>query len=109
MRLIRKTGASALPVYFCGHNSVGFQLLGMIHPQLRTAFLLQEFLQQEGKTVEVRVGSRIPTEAITGSETIAAQLSTCAGAPIYWRDGRTQRHPGLWRCDRGLGSDVTRS
>jgi putative hemolysin len=59
VRLIRRTGASALAVYFCGHNSVGFQLFGMIHPKLRTAFLLQEFLKQEGKTVEVRVGSVI--------------------------------------------------
>jgi putative hemolysin len=66
IRLIHKTGASALPVYFCGHNSVGFQLLGMIHPRLRTAFLLQEFLQQEGKTVEVRIGSGIAADAIAG-------------------------------------------
>ncbi len=64
-RLIRRSGASALPVYFCGHNSVGFQLLSMIHPKLRTGFLLQEFLQQEGKTVEVRVGSGISADAIT--------------------------------------------
>ena len=63
-RLIRRSGASALPVYFCGHNGVGFQLLSMIHPKLRTAFLLQEFLQQEGKTVEVRVGSEIASGAI---------------------------------------------
>ena len=59
VRLIRRSGASALPIYLCGHNSVGFQLLGMVHPRLRTAFLLREFLQQEGKTVEVRVGSEI--------------------------------------------------
>ena len=58
VRLLRKTGATALPVYFCGHNSVGFQLMGMLHPMLRTAFLLQEFLQQEGKTVEVPRGQR---------------------------------------------------
>ncbi len=64
VRLIRKTGATALPVYFCGHNSVGFQLMGMIHPKLRAAFLLQEFLKQEGKTVEVRVGSAIPADAL---------------------------------------------
>jgi putative hemolysin len=64
-RLMRETGASALPVYFCGYNSVGFQLLGMIHPQLRTVFLLQEFLRQEGRTVEVRVGSEISNEAIS--------------------------------------------
>jgi len=65
VRLIRRTGASALPVFFCGHNSVGFQLLRMIHPKLRTAFLLQEFLKQEGRTVEVRVGSPVEANAIT--------------------------------------------
>src|ERR1700752_4785096 len=45
VRLIRRTGAQALPVHFCGHNGFGFQILGMIHPRLRGAFLLQEFLQ----------------------------------------------------------------
>jgi putative hemolysin len=65
VRLIRRTGATALPIFFCGHNSVGFQLLGMIHPKLRTAFLLQEFLKQEGRTVEVRVGSPVEADAIT--------------------------------------------
>jgi len=64
VRLIRRSGASALPVYFCGHNSVGFQLLGLVHPKLRTAFLLQEFLHQEGKTVQIRVGSEIPGDAL---------------------------------------------
>jgi putative hemolysin len=64
VRLIRRTGAAALPVYFCGRNSVGFHLFGMIHPRLRTAFLLQEFLQQEGRTVEVRVGSEISGDSV---------------------------------------------
>jgi putative hemolysin len=59
VRLVRHTGAAVLPVYFCGRNSVGFHLFGMIHPRLRTAFLLQEFLHQEGRAVEVRVGSEI--------------------------------------------------
>lgn len=64
VRLIRRTGAQALPVHFCGHNSFGFQILGMIHPRLRSAFLLQEFLQQKGKAVEVRVGSALSADAI---------------------------------------------
>jgi putative hemolysin len=64
VRLIRRTGAAALPVYFCGRNSMGFHLFGMIHPRLRTAFLLQEFLHQKGQTVEVRVGSEIPGDSI---------------------------------------------
>lgn len=64
VRLIRRTGATALPFYFCGHNGVRFQFMGMIHPKLRTALLLQEFLQHEGKAVEVRIGSPIPHERI---------------------------------------------
>lgn len=64
VRLIRRTGATALPVYFCGHNGLGFQLMGLLHPKLRTAFLLQEFLKQAGKTVEIRVGSGIAGDAV---------------------------------------------
>jgi putative hemolysin len=66
VRLIRRTGAAALPIYFCGRNSVSFHLFGTIHPGLRTAFLLQEFLQQAGRAVEVRVGSGIAAESLAG-------------------------------------------
>jgi putative hemolysin len=65
VRLIRHSGAVALPAFVCGHNRVGLQLLGMVRPKLRTAFLLQEFLQNEGRTIEVRVGSPITAMAIT--------------------------------------------
>jgi len=64
-RLVRRTGASALPVYFGGRNSVTFQLLGLVHPRLRTIFLLQEFLQQREKDVQIRIGKAIPSELIT--------------------------------------------
>jgi putative hemolysin len=67
-RLLSKTGAAALPVYFCGRNSMTFQLLGLIHPRLRTLFLLQEFLQQSEKKVSVRIGNSIPSEFITSLE-----------------------------------------
>jgi putative hemolysin len=67
-RLVRKTGANALPVYFCGRNSVTFQLLGLINPKLRTLFLLQEFLQQREKNVRVRIGKAIPSELIANLE-----------------------------------------
>ena len=66
VRLARRTKASVLPVFFCGHNSIGFQILGMLHPRLRTTLLLQEFLQQEGKTIEVRVGTGISSHCIAG-------------------------------------------
>lgn len=63
-RLVRRSGASVLPVYFRGRNSVAFQLLGLVNPRLRTLFLLQEFLQQRGKKVQVRVGTAIAAELI---------------------------------------------
>src|SRR5579862_1935003 len=64
VRLIRRTGALALPVHFCGHNGFGSQILGVMHPKLRSAFLLQEFLRQAGRAVEVRVGSALSQDAI---------------------------------------------
>jgi putative hemolysin len=75
VRLIRRTGATALPVFLCGHNGVGFQLLGMIHPKLRTAFLLQEFLNKEGKRVEVRVGSPVQHDTLTALTYLLARRS----------------------------------
>jgi putative hemolysin len=67
-RLVRKTGAAALPIYFRGRNSMTFQLLGLIHPRLRSLFLLQEFFQLREKQLCVRIGKSIPSEFITSLE-----------------------------------------
>jgi len=48
-RIIRKTGASALPVFFEGRNSGVFQTLGLIHPSLRTVLLPNENLKHAMK------------------------------------------------------------
>src|ERR1700685_560019 len=73
-RLVRMTGAVALPVFLPGCNSATFQVLGLLHSQLRTAWLPSEFLQQTDRTVEVRIGSRIPAEILrsVGSDREAA-------------------------------------
>lgn len=63
-RLVRLTGATALPVFLPGCNSAAFQALGLIHPGLRTTWLMNEFLGQTNRTVEVRIGSRISAETI---------------------------------------------
>jgi len=97
-RLIRGTGATALPVYFCGRNSVGFQLLGLIHPRLRTAFLLQEFLQKRSKRVELRIGSAIPCESV-------AKLSNSREATDYLR-WRTYLLAHRGRADGQLSATV---
>ncbi|OAI57267.1 hypothetical protein AYO49_02455 [Verrucomicrobiaceae bacterium SCGC AG-212-N21] len=61
--LIRRTGASALPIYIEGGNSLLFNFLGMLHPLLRTALLPREFVRRgrSGEPVRVHVGSLIPS------------------------------------------------
>lgn len=59
-RIVKKTEAPVLPVYFVGANSLMFQILGMIHPRLRTAMLPKEFVNKKNRTIHVRVGSLIP-------------------------------------------------
>ncbi|MDX2154590.1 MAG: GNAT family N-acyltransferase [Bryobacteraceae bacterium] len=63
-RLLRKTKATALPIYFSGTNGPLFQLAGLIHPRLRTALLPHEFLNKHGQTVELRVGSPVPCKRL---------------------------------------------
>ena len=70
-RLIRMTGAKALPILVRGANSIPFQMLGMVHPRLRTAALPAELLNKRGKVVEVRIGGAIEPaqmEALDGDE-----------------------------------------
>jgi putative hemolysin len=61
-RIIRRTGAQVLPVYFNGKNSLVFQLLGLFHPRARTLMLLREVFNKCHSTIEVRVGKPIPGE-----------------------------------------------
>lgn len=63
-RVIRLAGASVVPLYFDGMNSALFQLLGMLHPNLRTAMLPYEFLNKQDATIEVRIGNAIPARKI---------------------------------------------
>ncbi|MEM8867595.1 MAG: lysophospholipid acyltransferase family protein [Verrucomicrobiota bacterium] len=59
VHLALRTGASVLPVYFEGRNSNFFQLLGLIHPKIRTFLLLREFCQKRGQDVTLRLGDPI--------------------------------------------------
>ncbi len=58
-RLIQRTGATVLPMFFDGVNSALFHLAGMIHPLLRTALLPHELLNKQGQRLELRIGSPI--------------------------------------------------
>jgi putative hemolysin len=59
-RLIRDTRAPVLPVFFGGHNGLGFQAAGLIHPRLRTVLLARQLMGMRGRTVPVHIGRLIP-------------------------------------------------
>jgi putative hemolysin len=63
-RLIRMTASKALPILIRGANGIPFQMLGMMHPKLRTAALPAEMLNKRGKSVEIRIGGAIEPSRI---------------------------------------------
>ncbi len=67
-RIIRKTGAPVLPVFFQGTNSASFHMAGIVHPLLRTALLPNELLNKNRKTIKVRVGDLIPSTRLNDIE-----------------------------------------
>lgn len=58
-RLIRKTEANILPIYFDGRNSILFYLLKSIHLKLGTFRLLHELFNKAGTVIKLRVGDVI--------------------------------------------------
>ncbi len=63
-RIALRTCTPVVPVYIHGHNSLAFQLLGMIHPLLRTFMLPREFLKQTGKEMHLSIGKCIPVNTL---------------------------------------------
>ena len=63
-RLVRMTKSPVLPIYFAGVNSAWFQVLGMLHPRVRTMMLVYEFFNKRNRNLEMRVGSLIPAKRL---------------------------------------------
>jgi putative hemolysin len=58
--IIRKTEAPVLPVFIEGRNSALFQVLGLLHPRLRTAMLPRELLNKRNTCLRFRIGNVVP-------------------------------------------------
>jgi putative hemolysin len=60
--LVRLTGATVVPVFFEGQNSMVFQLAGLLHPAFRTVLLPAEMMKRQHSTVRVLVGRPVGPE-----------------------------------------------
>lgn len=89
---IRLTRATAVPVHFPGRNGNIFQLMGMLHPLLRTVLLPRELINKRRRTLPVHVGSPIAWKQL-------ARCSDDAAVTKFLRfntdilQARTQRQP----------------
>lgn len=58
-RIIRLTRATAVPVYFHGRNSLLFNLLGFLHPLLRTCLLPRELTGKMNTGITLSIGRAV--------------------------------------------------
>ncbi|MBR1881455.1 MAG: lysophospholipid acyltransferase family protein [Muribaculaceae bacterium] len=70
--IIRKLKVPVIPIYFHGHNSPWFTILGMIDWRLRTLRLPAEVFRRKGDTFRVSVGRPIMPEVQAQYESVDA-------------------------------------
>jgi putative hemolysin len=63
-RMISKSGATVLPVYFHGHNSRLFQIASHLHLTLRLGLLINEFGKRVDTPVRISIGAPIGPDAL---------------------------------------------
>jgi putative hemolysin len=97
-RLIAKSGATVVPVFFDGHNSRLFQVASHLHYTLRMALLVNEFRIRVGEPVRIVVGRPLdPAE-------VAARAGDAQGLMNHLRT-ETYRLSPVPIVDFGYGFD----
>jgi len=99
--LVRRTSAAVLPVFFEGNNGPMFQMLGMVHPLLRTVMLPSELLNKRDRTFQVRVGRPLPFRRLSEFST-DLEMTDYLRWRTYLLGNRNQRpdgpsKPSSWR------------
>ncbi len=86
-RMVGRSGAAVVPVFFDGANSRAFQLASHLHATLRLSLLINEFRRRIGRPVRVVIGRPLPPEEIAARSRDARammdylRLSTYALSP----------------------------
>lgn len=63
-RMVARSDAQIVPMFFCGHNSRFFQVASHLHYTLRVGLFIKEFGARTDKPVEVVIGKPIPQAAL---------------------------------------------
>ena len=68
-KMVSKSGATVVPVFFEGANSRMFQLASHLHLTLRMGLLVREFRARVGSDVRVVIGAPIPADQLSAHKT----------------------------------------
>ena len=82
-RMILKSGATVVPVFFDGHNSRLFQLASHLHYTLRMALLIKEFRARVGGPVDLVIGKPIEPAQMARLSGDTSQLMEFLRAQTY--------------------------
>lgn len=63
-RMVARSDAHVVPMYFTGHNSRFFQVASHLHYTLRMGLLIKEFKSRVNKPVDVVIGKPIPRDEL---------------------------------------------
>lgn len=82
-RMIAKSGATVLPIYFHGHTSRMFQVASHLHYTLRMGLLIKEFRKKVDQPVKVSIGQPIGRDLLDLLSTDPKGLMTYLRAATY--------------------------
>ncbi len=68
-RIIKRTAATVVPVFFEGRNSALFHIAGLVHPRLRSVLIPHEMIRRRDRPLRLRIGKPIPPERMKQFET----------------------------------------
>ena len=73
-KMIAKSNATVVPIYFTGHNSRLFQIASHLHVTLRMGLLIREFRTKINAPVRVVIGEPIPAREIESRKKDPTQM-----------------------------------
>lgn len=97
-RMVAKSQAQVVPVYFDGSNSRFFQIASHLNQTLRTALLIGEFKRLIGEPLNVTIGKPLPPEEIRARASDSRALMDYLRDRTYdlAPDGARERSYGLY-------------
>ncbi|MDR3113715.1 MAG: lysophospholipid acyltransferase family protein [Endomicrobium sp.] len=83
LRLAIKAKAPIVPIHIAARNSALFYIASFISKPLSTLLLAREAFKQRGKSLKIRIGSRIPYTALKNKGISAEELASLFYRHIY--------------------------